>query len=114
MKGNELDALFMGLTGNTDSIQENTPDKQVPGKGNKHTAGKDRLRQKTLEQTRNQERFCTIVDSGVLKKIRTIATREGLQIKDVVEASFIKAIDGYERKHGVIEENSKRKAIDLF
>lgn len=114
MKGNELDALFMGLTGNTDSIQENTPDKQVPGKGNKHMAGKDRLRQKSLEQARNQERFCTIVDSGVLKKIRTIATREGLQIKDVVEAAFIKAIDGYERKHGVIEENSKRKAIDLF
>lgn len=83
-------------------------------KGNKHTAGKDRLRQKSLEQARNQERFCTIVDSGVLKKIRTIATREGLQIKDVVEAAFIKAIDGYERKHGVIEENSKRKAIDLF
>ena len=114
MKGNELDALFMGLTGNTDSIQEKNPDKQVPVKGNKHTAGKDRLRQKSLEQARNQERFCTIVDSGVLKKIRTIATREGLQIKDVVEASFIKAIDGYERKHGVIEENSKRKAIDLF
>ncbi len=114
MKNNDLDALFTGLTGNTDSIQEKNPDKQVPVKGNKHTAGKDRLRQKTLELARNQERFCTIVDSGVLKKIRTIATREGLQIKDVVEASFIKAIDGYERKHGVIEENSKRKAIDLF
>lgn len=114
MNNNELDALFTGLTGNADNIKENAPKKQVAGKGNKHTAGKDRLRQKSLEQVRNQERFCTIVDSGVLKKIRTIATREGLQIKDVVEAAFIKAIDGYERKHGVIEENSKRKAIDLF
>ena len=67
-----------------------------------------------LEQTRNQQRFCSIIDSDVLKKIRIIATREGLQIKDVIEAAFIKAIDIYECKHGVIEDNTKRKAIDLF
>ena len=34
-----------------------------------------------------EERFCTIVSSGHLNKIRLIASREGLQIKDVVNAA---------------------------
>jgi predicted 2-oxoglutarate/Fe(II)-dependent dioxygenase YbiX len=115
MNNNELDALFTGLTGTADNKQEvSTPKVQTTTKVKKSSAGRYRLRQKMLEQNRNQERFCTIIDSDVLKKIRIIATREGHQIKDVVEAALIKAIDGYERKHGVIEDNTKRKAIDLF
>lgn len=30
MKNNDLDALFTGLTGSTDSIQENTPINRFP------------------------------------------------------------------------------------
>lgn len=115
MKNNELDALFTGLTGTADNKQEvSTPKEQTTTKAKKSSAGKDRLRQKALEQARNQQRFCSIIDSDVLKKIRIIATREGHQIKDVIEAAFIKAIDIYECKHGVIEDNTKRNAIDLF
>jgi hypothetical protein len=115
MKNNELDALFTGLTGTADNkSQDSTPKVQTTTKAKKSSAGKDRLRQKTLEQARNQQRFCSIIDSDVLKKIRIIATREGHQIKDVIEAAFIKAIDIYECKHGVIEDNTKRNAIDLF
>ena len=105
MKNNELDALFTGLTGTADNKQEvSSPKEQTTTKAKKSSAGKDRLRQKTLEQARNQQRFCSIIDSDVLKKIRII----------VIEAAFIKAIDIYECKHGVIEDNTKRKAIDLF
>ena len=58
--------------------------------------------------------FCTIVSSNLLKKVRIIATREGLQIKDVVEAAFEKAISNYERKHGKIEDDPKKNVKDLF
>lgn len=46
--------------------------------------------------------------------MRIIATREGLQIKDVVEAAFEKAISNYERKHGKIEDDPKKNVKDLF
>lgn len=49
-----------------------------------------------------------------MKKLRIIAKREGLQIKDVVEAAFGKAINAYERKHGKIEEDGKKNIYDLF
>ena len=49
-----------------------------------------------------------------MKKLRIIAKREGLQIKDVVEAAFGKAITAYERKHGKIEEDTKKNLKDLF
>ena len=114
MNNNELDALFTGLTGKTIKSEKPATKAVTTVKVKKSATGKDRLRQRTLEKERNEERFCTIVDSDVLKKIRIIANREGLQIKNVIEAALIKAIEGYERKHGVIEENAKRNTIDLF
>ena len=67
MKNNELDALFTGLTGTADNKQEvSSPKEQTTTKAKKSSAGKDRLRQKTLEQARNQQRFCSIIDSDVL------------------------------------------------
>ena len=61
-----------------------------------------------------EERFCTIVSSRLLNKIRLIASREGLQIKEVVNAAFEKAIKSYERKHGVIKDNSRSNVDNLF
>ena len=60
------------------------------------------------------QRFCTIVSSDLIRKIRIIANRERLQIKDVVNAAFEKAIKSYERKHGTIDDDVKRDAKDLF
>lgn len=114
MNNDKLDALFTGLTGTAEAPEPKTPKTVIVTKGKKPAIGKDRIRQKASEKARQKERFCTIVSSDVMRKIRTIATREGLQIKDVVEAALVKAVNGYERKHGVIEENSKRNAIDLF
>ena len=61
-----------------------------------------------------EEHFCTIVSSGLLNKIRLIASREGLQIKEVVNAAFEKAIKSYERKHGVIKDDSRSNIDNLF
>lgn len=110
MDNNKLDALFSGLTGaheNQEKAAEH-PKKQ----GNKQQMSA-RAKQKEHEQKNHEERFCTIVNSETLKKIRIIANREGLPIKDVVDAAFDKAISSYERKHGKIEE-VKKSAKDLF
>lgn len=109
MDNNKLDALFSGLTGAHESQEKavEQPNKQ----GNKQQSA--RAKQKEHEQKNHEERFCTIVNSETLKKIRIIANREGLSIKDVVDAAFDKAISSYERKHGKIEE-VKKSAKDLF
>lgn len=115
MDNKSLDALFTGLTvtGSTPNEPE-TETKTTVSKEKKTKPLSARAKQKQLEKERQEERFCTIVNSEVLKKIRIIATREGLQIKDVVEAAFEKAISNYERKHGKIEEDPKKKVKDLF
>ncbi len=110
MDNNKLDALFSGLTGAHES-QEKAAE-QPKKQGNKQQMSA-RAKQKEHEQKNHEERFCTIVNSETLKKIRIIANREGLPIKDVVDAAFDKAISSYERKHGKIEE-VKKSAKDLF
>lgn len=113
MDNKSLDALFSGLTvsGNDSQAPVEQPATQRK-KGSKPET--PRAKQKRLEKERQEERFCTIVNSEILKKVRIIATREGLQIKDVVEAAFEKAIGNYERKHGKIEEDPKKNVKDLF
>ncbi len=110
MDNNKLDALFSGLTGAHEN-QEKAAE-QPKKQGNKQQMSA-RAKQKEHEQKNHEERFCTIVNSDTLKKIRIIANREGLPIKDVVDAAFDKAISSYERKHGKIEE-VKKSAKDLF
>ena len=75
----------------------------------KHT----RLTGKT-EPAEKESRFCTIVEVNTLKKIRIIAKREGLQIKEVVGAAFLKAIASYESKHGRIDGTQQNRADSLF
>lgn len=113
MDNKSLDALFTGLTvtGNSPKETENKPTPEKEKKGKSLSA---RAKQRQQEKERQEERFCTIVNSVLLKKVRIIATREGLQIKDVVEAAFMKAISNYERKHGKIEEDPKKNIKDLF
>jgi hypothetical protein len=55
-----------------------------------------------------------LVYRSKIRMIRTIATREGLQIKDVIGAAFTKAVRSYERKHGPIEGDGKTNLKDLF
>ena len=120
MDKNRLDALFSGLTRAKDSEDKQQTEQESTGNvpatiPTKAKVGKARARQKKYESEKQEERFCTIVKTEQIKKLRIIAKREGLQIKDVVEAAFGKAITAYERKHGKIEEEDSRKNLkDLF
>ena len=96
MNNKNLDALFTGLTGTVKSSSEgqDTMEKQA------QTSDLPVPTERQFKEKPAEERFCTIVQSDTLRKIRIIANREGLQIKEVVNAAFNKAIKSYERKHG--------------
>ena len=55
-----------------------------------------------------------LVDLDLLNKIRHIASRKGLWIKEVNNAAFEKAIKNYELKHGVIEDDGRSNVGNLF
>lgn len=76
MNNKNLDALFTGLTGTQISPTSEQPANQEP---NVRVKNLDTERELSEEVT--EERFCTIVQSDILRKIRIIAKREGLQIR---------------------------------
>lgn len=124
MDDKSLDALFSGLTEvSAPSIvqeQDDAPHPSPPskkdrkGKNTKASANAETAKRKQQLEERGEERLCTIVSSEKIKKLRIIATREGLQLKNVLDAAFAKAIGSYERKHGKIEEDAKKSTKDLF
>lgn len=122
MDDKSLDALFTGLTeipAPTTPKEETAPQpakaKDKKGKDKKEkSAIPYRARQKQQELEHQEERLCTIVSSELVRKIRIIASLEGLTIRKVVEAAFMKAISSYERKHGEITEDTKKSLKDLF
>ena len=109
MNNKNLDALFTGLTGTQISPTSEQPANQEPNVREKNLDTERELSEEVTE-----ERFCTIVQSDILRKIRIIAKREGLQIKEVVNAAFGKAIKSYERKNGLVDGRMKGDAKNLF
>ena len=62
-------------------------------------------------------RVCNVVNLKKMDKLREIAFRETLTIKQVVEAAFDLAIENYEKKHGEIVPRPdvwKKDASTLF
>ena len=110
MNNKNLDALFTGLTGTVKSSSEgqDTMEKQA------QTSDLPVPTESQFKEKPAEERFCTIVQADTLRKIRIIANREGLQIKEVVNAAFDKAIKSYERKHGSVDGAMKGDASNLF
>lgn len=58
-------------------------------------------------------RFCTMADEEKVAKIRTIAAREGLPIKDLMNLAFSKLIKEYEEKYGIVRIPKNKKGGDL-
>lgn len=104
-----MDALFSGLTRQRNENVADAEHKEIKGKEAKPANG-----QAIIKPKKSEERFCTIVESDTLRKIRIIASREGLQIKEVVNAAFDKAIVSYERKHGKVDGDMRTNPKDLF
>ena len=58
-------------------------------------------------------RFCTMADDDKVTKIRTIAAREGIAIKDFMNLAFDKIINEYERKYGTVRLPKVKKGGDV-
>ena len=64
--------------------------------------------------TRNDIRTCMVLDKEQYDKIREIALRETMTIKDLTNVMFQFAIDHYEKKNGVVvprTETMTKKSI---
>lgn len=64
--------------------------------------------------TRNDIRTCMVLDKNQYDKIRKIALRETMTIKDLTNIMFQLTIDQYEKKYGVVvprTESTARKTI---
>ena len=64
--------------------------------------------------TRNDVRTCMVLDKEQYDKIREIALRETMTIKDLTHVMFQFAIDHYEKKNGVVvprAETMTKKSI---
>jgi len=105
--GNDsMSALFSGLTGapkTTDKVAKNDLEQRNSS-----------VETKQSDEIVLEERFCTIADRNALRKIRIIAAREHLQIKEVVNAAFALAISNYEKKHGKLDGDIKGNPKNLF
>ena len=65
--------------------------------------------------TRNDVRTCMVLDKEQYDKIREIALREAMTIKDLTNIMFQFAIDHYEKKNGkVIPRTEKPTRKSLF
>lgn len=131
MDDKSLDALFSGLTEiaappppNKNPNQKGQPTKteETPsskttskdGKGKKKNVTVATIKRRNLFSQRGEESFCTSVDTELTKKLRIIASMEGVQIKDVVEAAFRRAIANYESIHGELKDIPKKNLDELF
>ncbi len=62
------------------------------------------------------EHVCTLVDVDQMAKVRTIADREGIALKDIFAAALNLAISNYEQKNGPVRiKNAKKGNVnDVF
>lgn len=107
MNERKLDDLISGLTG------VNAPVSTAPVEP---TVGAQNIEHKGTDsgEEGQEERFCSILPSVLLRKVRIIARREGLSIKQVMAAAVRKAVTSYEQKHGPIDDHRRNDTSDLF
>ena len=67
-------------------------------------------RVKTGSKVKKQmEHVCTLIESGKMAKVRAIAEREGIALKDIFAAGLNMAISNYEQKNGEIRVKKAKK-----
>ena len=107
MNERKLDNLISGLTGVHTPVST-APVEPAVGAQNVEHKGTD------SGEEGQEERFCSILPSVLLRKVRIIARREGLSIKQVMAAAVRKAVSSYEQKHGPIDDRRRSDTTDLF
>ncbi|MBR4365508.1 MAG: hypothetical protein IKP43_01865 [Bacteroidaceae bacterium] len=94
-----MDALLNGLTGNVSDTQ--TED-------NKNSKNETARRGRKKSEVK-MERICTIINAELMSKVRAIADKENIAIKDIFTKGLSLLVNAYEEKHGTIRLRQPKK-----
>lgn len=104
-KKGAMDALFEGLT--TPSAPSAQPERE-------QASATAQLSNKQKKYKEENERVCTIMEVEVMNKLRYIAGKEGVALRDLFGTGAKLLIKEYEKEHGEIRvRKSKSKKGDV-
>ena len=104
-----LEKLFSNVQ-SSEPIEEK---EEAPVKDDSATDEQNNIRRGRPALHNKVIRFCTMADDDKVTKIRTIAAREGIAIKDLMNLAFDKIINEYEKKYGVVRLPKVKKGGDV-
>lgn len=103
-----MEKLFSGLTKTDTAVAPvSVPEEEKPTPKENKTArasAKDQDKGKS-----NNIRFCSLVDATYYEKVKTIATNEGVAIKDILNLALSFVIGKYEEQHGEVRIKKHKK-----
>lgn len=121
---NKMDALIGGLTKHNIQIQEEQeeeinveipeveevkPQQEATIQSEKKQTNAPQKGTVSKEEKSKTIHFCTVADAEKVEKIKAIADKEYLAIKDIVNVAFDMVIRKYEEKNGVVKIKSAKK-----
>ena len=95
-------------------VEERPRNEEVAEPDHVDRTTQSRKRKAKKEDTCSWEHFNLVCDKELADKVRAIAERERLSIRQVAEQMFRHCIDIYEQKHGVLKKTCKKSAENLF
>ena len=93
----DMSSLVSGLTGESEELTETRV-------------------QSATKRKKPMEHVCTLIAVEQMAKVRTIAEREGIALKDIFAVGLKMAIGNYEQKNGEIKIRKQKRgnASDVF
>lgn len=91
---------------------------QVPKSNNKESSGDSKPKQSSTGTDYAWERFAFICDRTLVAKVKAIATKEKVTIRDLMEYMMSQGIGRYEKKNGPIDTGveipNKKRLKDIM
>jgi hypothetical protein len=84
--------------------------------GEQESESQTERRAQAVKRKKPMEHVCTLVSVEQMAKVRTIAEREGIALKDIFAVGLSMAISSYEAKNGEIRVKKAKRgnASDVF
>ena len=84
--------------------------------GDQESESQTERRAQALKRKKPMEHVCTLVSVEQMAKVRTIAEREGIALKDIFAVGLSMAISSYEAKNGEIRVKKAKRgnASEVF
>ncbi|MDD5861914.1 MAG: hypothetical protein PUD15_05060 [Prevotella sp.] len=112
-----MDSLLGGLTSYDEEEQEHkpqTPEENVRNYERETEPAEEEEYEEAPRRGRKpnrmkSERICTILPVDLMNKVRSLADKEGLAIKDIFTAGVNMVIQNYEKKYGTLRVRKPKK-----